>query len=362
MGTGMSFRCVRLRAFHVLMSFMAVLVGLGACLPPAWAQNELFVGNNNTQGFGSNPNSISVYSRTASGNTAPIRNVSGPATNLSAVGGVFADTFNDELVVGNTSGSGYITVYSPTTASGNTAPIRTLSGAATGINTPYGVFVDAVNDELFVANDGAPSITVYSRTANGNTAPIRTLAGPATGLNAPFGIFVDTVNNELVVVNSGPYSITVYSRTASGNTAPIRTISGAATGLNFPSGVFVDTVHNELVVGDQLDTAVALGSLRVYSRTADGNTAPIRTISGPATGLNRPVGVVVDTVNNEILAANSDGWSVTAYTRTANGNAAPLRTLGGASTLLDQPYFLAITTSPCKPNHKGKCKISKKHP
>jgi hypothetical protein len=339
---------------------MAALVGLGACLPPAWAQNELFVGNNNTQGFGSNPNSVSVYSRTASGNTAPIRNLSGPDTDLSAVGGVFVDAINNELVVGNTSGVGYITVYSPTTASGNTAPIRTLSGAATGINTPYGVFVDAVNDELFVANDGAPSITVYSRTANGNTAPIRTLMGAATGLSAPFGIFVDTVNNELVVIDSGNTTITVYSRTASGNTAPIRTLSGAATGLSFPSGVFVDTVNNELVVGDQLN-GVSTGALRVYSRTANGNTAPIRTISGAATGLNRPVGVVVDTVNNEILAANSDGWSVTAHARTANGNAAPLRTLVGASTLLDQPYFLAITVK-CKPNKKGKCKTPKPHP
>jgi len=360
MGTGVIVGYVRLRAFHGLMGFMAALVVLGGYLPPAWAQNELFVGNNNTQGFGSNPNSVTVYTRTASGNTAPIRNLSGPATDLGAPGSVFVDTTNNELVVGNTVGIGYVTVYSPATTNGNTAPIRTLSGAATGINTPYGVFVDAVNDELFVANNGLASITVYSRTANGNTAPIRTLTGAATGLSAPFGIFVDTVNNELVVVNSGP-SITVYSRTASGNTAPIRTLSGAATGMSFPSGVFVDTMNNELVVGDQLNTAVSLGAVRVYSRTANGNTAPIRTITGAATGLNRPVGVVVDTVNNEILAANSDGWSVTAYARTANGNAAPLRTLVGASTQLDQPYFLAITTSPCKPNHKGKCKISKKH-
>ena len=170
------------------------------------------------------------------------------------------------------------------------------------------------------------------------------------------------MNNELVVVDSGNTSITVYSRTASGNTAPIRTLSGAATGMSFPSGVFVDAVNNELVVGDQLTNTVLPGALRVYSRTANGNTAPIRTVSGAATGLNRPVGVVVDTVNNEILAANSDGSSVTVYARTANGNAAPLRTLSGAATLLNQPYFLAITTLPCKLNKKGNCKISKKHP
>jgi hypothetical protein len=268
---------------------------------------------------------------------------------LGAPGTVFVDTVNNELVVGDTIGLGSVTVYSPTTVSGNTAPVRTLSGPATGINTPYGVFVDTVNDELFVANNGAASVTVYSRTANGDTAPIRTLVGAATGLSAPFGLYVDTVNNELVVVDSGNTSITVYSRTASGNTAPIRTLSGAATGMSFPSGVFVDTVHNELVVGDQLNALSFFGAVRVFSRTANGNTAPIRTVSGAATGLNRPIGVVVDTVNNELLAANSEGFSVTVYSRTANGNAAPLRTLSGAATLLNQPYFLAITAGALPP-------------
>ena len=43
-------------------------------------------------------------------------------------------------------------------------------------------------DELFVANGN--SITVFSRTASGNTAPLRTLTGPALGLAPPGGIAV----------------------------------------------------------------------------------------------------------------------------------------------------------------------------
>ena len=62
-------------------------------------------------------------------------------------------------------------------------------------------------DELFVANSGNNSITVYPRTASGNTAPIRRLAGAATGLNDPFGLVVDTVNNELVVADFNNHSI-----------------------------------------------------------------------------------------------------------------------------------------------------------
>jgi hypothetical protein len=72
-------------------------------------------------------------------------------------------------------------------------------------------------DELFVANFNANSITVYSRTANGDVAPTGTLAGPATELNGPIGVVVDTVNNELVVTNLNDRSVTVYGRAAPGS-------------------------------------------------------------------------------------------------------------------------------------------------
>jgi hypothetical protein len=55
------------------------------------------------------------------------------------------------------------------------------------------------NNELFVADAGNNSVTVYSRSASGNIAPIRRLVGPATGLSQPIAVGVDTLNNELVV-------------------------------------------------------------------------------------------------------------------------------------------------------------------
>src|SRR5712692_6866328 len=124
-----------------------------------------------------------------------------------------------ELLVGN---SGSVLVYSRT-ASGDTAPLRTL------IAYPLGLALDLTNDELFVVNlFGAPpfpfSVIVYSRTASGDTAPLRTLHGAATGLAYPARLALDLTNNELIVVN-GNRSITVYSRTASGDTAPLRTLS-----------------------------------------------------------------------------------------------------------------------------------------
>jgi DNA-binding beta-propeller fold protein YncE len=92
-----------------------------------------------------------------------------------------------------------------------------------------------VNNEIFVANTFNNSITVYGRTANGDVAPIRTISGASTGLSSPFGIAVDTVNNEIFVANFFNNSVTVYGRTANGDVAPVRTISGASTGLGRPT-------------------------------------------------------------------------------------------------------------------------------
>jgi hypothetical protein len=65
-------------------------------------------------------------------------------------------------------------------------------------------------------------------------------------LSQPFGVVVDTVNDELVVSNSfGISTITVYARAASGDTAPLRTLAGAATGLSAPS--FLAVTSNTFV-------------------------------------------------------------------------------------------------------------------
>jgi hypothetical protein len=239
----------------------------------------------------------------------------------------------DEVFVANFSANS-ITVY-PRTATGDTAPTRTLTGAATGLNGPIGLVVDMANGELVVTNSGNNSVTVYPRTASGNTAPTRQLIGPATGLDQPFGVAVDVAHGELFVANAA--SITVYSRTASGNSAPIRTLAGAATGLNGPAGIVADAANNELLVANEGND-----SITVDNRTARGNTAPTRTLSGAATGLNTPFAVVVDPVHDELVVANFD--SVTAFGRTASGDTAPTRTLAGATTGLAGGDGLIVDT------------------
>jgi hypothetical protein len=239
---------------------------------------ELFVAN-------STGDSITVYPVRASGNIAPLRTLSGIDTGLSSIEGIFVDTVNNELYVANNFDPGTVTVYSRT-AGGNTAPIRTLSGAATGLLFPISVTVDTVNNELFVANNNgstsASSITVYARTATGNSAPLRTIGGASTGIVNPDATAVDLVNNELVVADCNSY-VSVFARTASGNVAPLRTIAGVATGLDCAIGLNVDTVNNEFEVSSYFTNSVV-----AFARTANGNVAPLRTIVGAATRLGGP--------------------------------------------------------------------------
>jgi hypothetical protein len=289
------------------------------------AQDEIFVTN-------ASNNSVTVYSRIATGNAAPLRTISGAATGISLPQGVAVDTVNDEVAVANSSS---ITVFART-ANGNAAPLRTISGGATGLSSTRGLAVDTVHDELVVAS-GA-TVKVFARTASGNVAPLRTISGASTLLNNPQGVAVDTVNDELVVANVNNV-ITVFARTANGNVAPLRTISGAATGLNSPRGVAVDAVHNEIAVANALAP-----SLTIYGRTATGNTAPLRTISGGTSGVLSPIGVATDPANNEISFASFSFNYVSVFTRTANGNVAPLRNISGAATALSGPSFLAIGT------------------
>jgi hypothetical protein len=202
----------------------------------------------------------------------------------------------------------------------------------------------AAQDELFVANIGNNSITVYSRTASGDSPPLRTLSGAATGLNEPEGLVVDAVHQEMIVVNTGPAnppgpSITVYSLAASGNTAPLRILAGPSTGLQGPVGLALDLTHDEILV-----TSASAKAISVYSRTASGDSPPLRTIVGAATTLNAPVGLAVDPTNDEIVVANSQAASIVVFSRTASGNVAPLRTIGGGATELVRPTGLVLDT------------------
>jgi DNA-binding beta-propeller fold protein YncE len=145
-----------------------------------------------------------------------------------------------------------ITVHSRL-AQDDAAPLRVIRGPKTELNLPMKIFVDTIHDEIFIANSGSSAILVFSRTAAGDVAPIRKIQGPATALNRPVGLFVDVKNDEVWATNPEEHSATVYRRTAEGNTAPLRILHSApegtpAPGIGNPGGIAYDPMRQQILV------------------------------------------------------------------------------------------------------------------
>ncbi len=290
--------------------------------------------------------------------------ITGPRSRVDFVCGVAVDPKNKEIYAVNNDTAADMLVFKYET-SGNVPAARTLRPAPV---STWGVAVDLKNDEIAVTVQQTNKVLVYRRLAEGDEKPLRIIQGPDTGLADPHGIFLDAENNEIFVANHDSYhdaspsqeesttvqaelargnatlsvpvqriqprasagkfvepSITVFSRTSKDNAAPIRVIRGPKTEISLPMKVFVDTVHNELFVANS-----GSNSILVFNRTANGDVAPIRKIEGDATKLKKPVGLFVDTKNDEVWATSPELHDVLVYSRTARGDTAPLRIIRGA--------------------------------
>ncbi len=289
--------------------------------------------------------SVTVHATNATGNAAPLRTISGAATNLNSPEGIAVDTVNSTLYVADFSGQA-VRVYA-LGATGNVAPLRTLiEGPNSNILQPRAVAVDTVNNEIYVTsiND---SIRVFSRTASGDAVPIRVISGANTLLSNPISIALDLTNNELIVdsydvggVNVA--GILVFSRTANGNVAPLRSIAGSNTLMGtYTNHVALDLANNEIYAQGNSGQGIV-----VFARTASGNVAPLRNITGPATGLSNIGGILPDVANNRVIVSQLTPINqLLVFARTADANAAPLMSVSGTATGLSDPFSLAMDTS-----------------
>lgn len=147
-----------------------------------------------------------------------------------------------------------ITVY-PRSASGNTPPLQLVQGPKTQLSWPTALAFDAERSELYVANDPTHSIAVFKSDAKGDVAPIRVLQGPKTLIKNPTGVYVDLKNDELWVANFGSRTATVYKRNASGDTPPLRVIRSAPANapvamLGHPAALTYDSKREEILVSN----------------------------------------------------------------------------------------------------------------
>jgi hypothetical protein len=266
---------------------------------------------------------ITVYPRTAVGSVAPSRTLSGLGTSSYELS-MAVDATHGEIVVSDPT-QNRVAVYARA-ATGNAAPLRILTaGQLSGVQTPYGIAYDPAHDEILVSNFLEYSVTAYPRSANGDVRPLRRFTA---NVGIFQGLAFDPAHDEIFLTTFGyaqdgstQSGIAVFPRTANGAVTPSRTISGAALKNSRAYGVAVDTVHDEVVIASWANP----GLVAVYPRAADGQLAPLRKISGSATGISQPSAVAVDSVNDEIVVAGYSGVAI--HARTADGNATPLRTI-----------------------------------
>lgn len=188
------------------------------------------------------PPKVVVYKKDAAGTEQPLRVLEGPLTYLHDTHGLALDFKRKLMFVGtwgnssdpNVAGSGKfyppsINVY-PLGASGDTAPLRIIQGPKTQLDWAGGMTLDAETGDLWVAEDVGGSILVFKSTDQGDVAPSRVIKGSKTGLNHPAGISFDPKNREVWVSNMGNSSASAFSADANGDTAPLRTIRSAPAG------------------------------------------------------------------------------------------------------------------------------------
>jgi len=147
-----------------------------------------------------------------------------------------------------------ITVYRKD-AQGDTAPLRVIQGPKTQMDWPTSLAFHPDRGELFVANDTGDSVIVFKGDAQGDVAPIRVIKGPRTMVKNPTGVAVDLERNELWVANFGSHAATVFDIAASGNVTPKRVIrsgpvSAPSPKLSNAHTVALDTKRDEILVAN----------------------------------------------------------------------------------------------------------------
>jgi len=307
-----------------------------------------------------------------SADLAPVRMVVDPYPSFN---GVVVDTTNDLVMMSDTNRKSLLlygrTAGGPVSSRAVAAPVQQIMGPATGIGFVAGVAMDPVHRELFtVNNDVEDRLVVFDYDARGNVKPKRLLYVP----HQSWGIAFNKKRDEIALSVQTPNMFVVFKRDAQKFDAPLRSVRGPKTGMADPHGIYFDETHNEVVVanhgnfrpGELITSYTAYdaresrqerqgnalnenargrflpSSLTIFDGDAHGDVAPLRTIIGPLTQLDWPMGVAVDEANNEIFVANNGDNSVLVFKRTASGNMQPDRVIRGAATGIKGPMGVAI--------------------
>ncbi|MCE7949511.1 MAG: hypothetical protein DYH18_00210 [Xanthomonadales bacterium PRO7] len=236
-------------------------------------------------------------------------------------------------------------------ANGDTAPLRVMGGATSGLIEPVAGVYEGDENVIYVADFRGQSISVFSASStNGDPAPLRAI-GP-TYVSQARSVAVDTAHDELFIVSSCCFK--VFDRNASGDVSFKRFVqwgglSGSVTQQNFPTSIVYMPATDEVAETDTDSASPYTPKVLVFNRTDSGNAAPKRVIKGASTLLGNYAGALAyDAPSRKLFVGayttnpdNSHSARIVVFDDMANGNVVPLRTIAGSLTGLE----LAATSS-----------------
>ena len=299
--------------------------------------------------------SLTIYPATATGNVAPIATISGSYTQqneiqfptVDSAGDIFLS--NQGPMPGTPYGptTGYVSIYAPATH-GNVAPVGTITGFA----RPEGLAVDS-SDDLFTLSEDR--IQEFPAASDGVSAPAvatKTIAGSSTGLNSQYGlhlgptgtIYTAGVND---IVSTG--QVLIFAAGSSGNVAPIDVNPPGATAENSSSQSWIDVAPDASgnffvsAFNNNLDFVEGFAAV-----TASGTGVPMYVGKGSATSLfSQPLGVYVDIAGNaptgDIYVGNYGSNTIESFTSPTTLTAGVANTtLAGALTGLNNPFGIFV--------------------
>jgi len=205
------------------------------------------------------------------------------------------------------------------------------SPAGSSLVVPYnpGPIAIGPGGALFVTDEDTQSLFVYRKEAKGYAQPTRELVPPFV----PSCVAVDRSGHEFVGGFTNGY-VAVYAPGAQGNAKTLQRISLPDHHVDI-NGVAVDS-SGDLYVSDsneisEFTTPVTKPTLK-------------RAIVGTGQQ-NSPTGLALSNSTGELYAANAGDNNILAYSPTANGKSAPDRTISSRSPALKAPVGAALSGS-----------------
>lgn len=280
-----------LRSFDVVTSWG--IVGLAV----DGVRDQLIV----VDGGGNAQANVYVYARTAVAGDAPLRTLRAPgmsyaqaATYDAARGEVYVGTMQNGCTLQGCQTDSAVFVLDQA-GDGQVIPLRKLL-----YQFPFVLAFDAGADQLYVGQpvpDRAP-VAVFPRDATGNAAPLRTLTWVAG--RQVSGLAVDSAHDTFLITDDGQATVSTFARAATGTAAPLTTIVGPP--VHSPRSLVMAANGSEILVGSGNPAQVAAFAANANGPAAVPVRPPIRS------GYTQVIGY--DPTRDEVYASAGEGGTV----------------------------------------------------